>query len=51
MEKGYVQDKIEFIKAHDLNEAVSTGLAKRSYDEELMYHLKKKTSNKAFNMM
>jgi hypothetical protein len=51
MEKGYIKNHEEFIKAHDLNEAISSGLAKRSYDEEVMYHLKKETSDKAFNMM
>jgi hypothetical protein len=47
MEKGYVQDKEEYLKIHDLNEALTTGLAKRSYDEEVVYHLKK--SRKSFN--
>lgn len=40
MRDGFVQNKEEFIKANDINQAISTGLTKRSYDEEIMYHLK-----------
>jgi hypothetical protein len=40
MQNGYVEDKSAFIKSNDINQAVSTGLSKRSYDEEIMYHLK-----------
>jgi hypothetical protein len=39
------------MKRNGINQAVSTGLAKKSYDEEIIYHLKKKTSDIPFNMI
>ena len=43
------EDKEEYLKSFDLNEAVSTGLTKLSYDEEIMHELK--SSSKSFNLI
>ena len=51
MRDGFVKNKADFIKSNDINQAVSTGLSKRSYDEEIMYHLKQKTNVANFNLI
>lgn len=43
------EDKEEYLKSFDLNEAVSTGLTKLSYDEEIMHELK--SSSESFNLI
>lgn len=43
------KDKEEYLKSFDLNEAVSSGLSKPSYDEEILYHLK--SSPVSFNLI
>ena len=49
LEGEFVEDSADYLKSFDLNEAVSTGLTKPSYDEEIMQELKK--SSKSFNLI
>ena len=39
------------MKRNDINQAVSTGLAKKSFDEEIIYHMRKRTEDSSFNMI
>lgn len=39
----YEKDKVSYLKAHDMNEALSTGFSKPSVDEEIIFHLKRST--------
>lgn len=51
IEQGEITDDSDYLKRTGFNQAVSTGLSKKSYDEEIIYHLKKKTKEASFNMM
>lgn len=51
IQSGEVQDAADYMKRNDINQAVSTGLAKKSFDEEIIYHLKKRTEDSEFNMI
>ena len=51
IEQGEITDEADYLKRNDINQAISSGLAKKSYDEEIMYHLKKKTGESDFNML
>lgn len=48
---GQILDEKEYFKRNDINQGVSQGLAKKSFDEEIMYHLRKKTEDNPFNMI
>lgn len=41
IQKGEIFDEASYLKRNDIHQAVSSGLAKKSYDEEIMYHLRK----------
>ena len=51
IEEGEILNEADYLKRNDINQAISSGLAKKSYDEEIMYHLKKKTGESDFNML
>ena len=48
--EDYVDDQEGYLKTFDLNQAVSTGFAKKSYDEEIIYQLKRRTTADKFNL-
>ena len=37
IESGEIFNEGEYLKRNDINQAVSSGLAKKSFDEEIMY--------------
>jgi hypothetical protein len=47
----YEKDKVSYLKAHDMNEALSTGFSKPSVDEEILFHLKRSTDQYKFNLI
>ena len=47
----YDNDKVSYLKANDLNEALSTGFSKPSVDEEIMFHLRQSTGDQRFNLI
>jgi hypothetical protein len=47
----YKEDKVSYLKAHDVNEALSTGFSKPSVDEEILFHLKRSTDLYKFNLI
>ena len=47
----YENDKVSYLKAHDMNEALSTGFSKPSVDEEILFHLKRSTDQYKFNLI
>jgi hypothetical protein len=41
IEQGSISDGVDYLKRYDINQAISQGLSRKSYDEEIIYHMKK----------
>ena len=51
IQQGNIFNEEEYLKRNDINQGISSGLAKKSFDEEIMYHLRSKTGESSFNML